>query len=294
MNSKNWNDRADKDLFFTILSVKNIGIISGAEWTTIGNHMRTLGYGFTNEGCRQHFQGLRRAQNKAEINGTVGESSRKVDPTMNPITRRPGPGRGRPRKQPLVPVDGDPMADDLSPSIPDHDHPGAHPSAHIPGAPLSIAPIPPPGASLAIPAAMTEEPMDEPLNGPPLTFPSPPPHDPELPQDPPHLHPLQAQQSQNLQQLPPAQSLQEDPKLISSQPPIEDSVEPVAVSAAPPESLGREHELDADGEEPNPKRQRISSPDPTKEVLDDEAVLALAAHGGAADPFQSDFSYGEA
>lgn len=49
MNNKNWNDRADKDLFFTILSVKNIGVISGAEWTTIGNHMRTLGYGFTNE-----------------------------------------------------------------------------------------------------------------------------------------------------------------------------------------------------------------------------------------------------
>lgn len=50
--NKNWGDRADKDLFFTILSVKNIGVISGAEWTTIGNHMRTLGYGFTNEGCR--------------------------------------------------------------------------------------------------------------------------------------------------------------------------------------------------------------------------------------------------
>ncbi|KAK6226009.1 hypothetical protein QIS74_02056 [Colletotrichum tabaci] len=49
--NKNWNDRADKDLFFTILSVKNIGVISGSEWTTIGNHMRTLGYGFTNEGC---------------------------------------------------------------------------------------------------------------------------------------------------------------------------------------------------------------------------------------------------
>ncbi|KAJ6441953.1 putative calcium-binding protein [Purpureocillium lavendulum] len=100
MNNKNWNDRADKDLFFTILSVKNIGVISGAEWTTIGNHMRTLGYGFTNEGCRQHFQGLRRAQNKAEANGTVPESARRVDPTLNPITRRPGPGRGRPRKQP--------------------------------------------------------------------------------------------------------------------------------------------------------------------------------------------------
>ncbi|KAI0008459.1 hypothetical protein F4779DRAFT_448084 [Xylariaceae sp. FL0662B] len=102
--NKNWNDRADKDLFFTILSVKNIGVISGGEWTTIGNHMRSLGYGFTNEGCRQHFQGLRRAQHKAETNGAMLEGQRKSDPTTNPITRRPGPGRGRPRKQPMAPI----------------------------------------------------------------------------------------------------------------------------------------------------------------------------------------------
>ncbi|OHE99263.1 hypothetical protein CORC01_05544 [Colletotrichum orchidophilum] len=102
--NKNWNDRADKDLFFTILSVKNIGVISGSEWTTIGNHMRTLGYGFTNEGCRQHFQGLRRAQHKAETNGGSPDNPRKVDPTTNPITRRPGPGRGRPKKQPQQPA----------------------------------------------------------------------------------------------------------------------------------------------------------------------------------------------
>ncbi|TGJ88053.1 hypothetical protein E0Z10_g722 [Xylaria hypoxylon] len=106
--NKNWNDRADKDLFFTILSVKNIGVISGAEWTTIGNHMRSLGYGFTNEGCRQHFQGLRRAQNKADSNGSNLDAQRKADPATNPITRRPGPGRGRPRKVPLAPIaDGD-------------------------------------------------------------------------------------------------------------------------------------------------------------------------------------------
>ncbi|KAF7539901.1 hypothetical protein G7054_g1753 [Neopestalotiopsis clavispora] len=102
--NKNWGDRADKDLFFTILSVKNIGVISGAEWTTIGNHMRTLGYGFTNEGCRQHFQGLRRAQHKAESNGFSGEKPRQGDPTLNPITRRPGPGRGRPKRIPPVPI----------------------------------------------------------------------------------------------------------------------------------------------------------------------------------------------
>ncbi|KAK4228423.1 hypothetical protein QBC38DRAFT_475252 [Podospora fimiseda] len=105
--NKNWNDRADKDLFFTILSVKNIGVISGQEWTTIGNHMRSIGYGFTNEGCRQHFQGLRRAQNKADTQPPpIDNNVKKPDPTFNPITRRPGPGRGRPRKNPAPPGDG--------------------------------------------------------------------------------------------------------------------------------------------------------------------------------------------
>lgn len=47
---------------------------------------------------RQHFQGLRRAQQKAEANGALMDNPRKIDPTLNPITRRPGPGRGRPRK----------------------------------------------------------------------------------------------------------------------------------------------------------------------------------------------------
>jgi hypothetical protein len=32
------------------------------------------------------------------------DGQRKDDPTANPITRRPGPGRGRPRKLPPVPV----------------------------------------------------------------------------------------------------------------------------------------------------------------------------------------------
>lgn len=52
----------------------------------------------------QHFQGLRRAQNKADTNGSPADNPRRVDPTTNPITRRPGPGRGRPRKQPPVPL----------------------------------------------------------------------------------------------------------------------------------------------------------------------------------------------
>ncbi|KAK7727548.1 hypothetical protein SLS53_001219 [Cytospora paraplurivora] len=52
----------------------------------------------TNIAISQHFQGLRRAQQKAEATGILGENPRKIDPTLNPITRRPGPGRGRPRK----------------------------------------------------------------------------------------------------------------------------------------------------------------------------------------------------
>lgn len=140
MSNKNWNDRADKDLFFTILSVKNIGVISGGEWTTIGNHMRSIGYGFTNEGCRQHFQGLRRAQNKADANTMAGlehlnqKTPNKADPTLNPITRRPGPGRGRPRK---TPQKGEGAADGAVPDGSDIQSP----VAGVPG----MAPAPGPG-----------------------------------------------------------------------------------------------------------------------------------------------------
>ncbi|EGY18747.1 hypothetical protein VD0002_g9143 [Verticillium dahliae] len=107
MFTKSWNDRADRDLFFTILSIKCIGIITGPEWTSIGNSMRSMGYGFTNEGCRQHFQGLRRAQHTTRgigLFGQPGEQAETYDPTLNPITRRPGPGRGRPRKQGSPPL----------------------------------------------------------------------------------------------------------------------------------------------------------------------------------------------
>lgn len=47
-------------------------------------------------------------------------------------------------------------------------------------------------------------------------------------------------------------------------------------------------DADADGDEPAAKRPRLNSPDPSKEVMDDEAVLALAAHSGPADPFPSE------
>ncbi|KAF4945862.1 hypothetical protein FGADI_11604 [Fusarium gaditjirri] len=237
MNSKNWNDRADKDLFFTILSVKNIGVISGSEWTTIGNHMRSLGYGFTNEGCRQHFQGLRRAQNKAETTGPNGDIVRRNDPTMNPITRRPGPGRGRPRKQPPVTVPGagempsdQPMPVGIAPgpnSVPPYPHSHTHPHAaqpygvppgnHQAGAhlPAQVA-VQPGNISPATPTQQVAPPSNPPHVQGPITYPSPP-GAPDTPQTPAHLHPLQhvqsiqpGQQPQSGQQPQPDQQFQSD------------------------------------------------------------------------------------
>ncbi|KAF5251144.1 hypothetical protein FANTH_3758 [Fusarium anthophilum] len=238
MNSKNWNDRADKDLFFTILSVKNIGVISGSEWTTIGNHMRSLGYGFTNEGCRQHFQGLRRAQNKAETAGPNGDIVRRNDPTMNPITRRPGPGRGRPRKQPPVPVPGageiptdhQPMPVGIVPGpnpVTPYPHPHPHPQAvqsygvppgnHQAVAHLPTQPAAQPGSiSPAIPTQQVPPPSNVPHVQGPITYPSPP-RAPDAPHAPASLHPLQHAQSgqpdqqlQPEQQPPPGQQLQSE------------------------------------------------------------------------------------
>lgn len=50
--NKHWGDKADKDLFFTLLSIKDVGVITAPEWAIVGSAMRMMGYGFTNEGCR--------------------------------------------------------------------------------------------------------------------------------------------------------------------------------------------------------------------------------------------------
>ncbi len=59
-----------------------------------------------------------------------------MDPGLNPITRRPGPGRGRPRKQPSTPITG---AGALAPEQPQPDMVGAVPGA-IPGALPGVVP----------------------------------------------------------------------------------------------------------------------------------------------------------
>lgn len=88
---------------------------------------------------RQHFQGLRRAQHKADINGTVSDAPKKGDPTDNPITRRPGPGRGRPKKQ--VSASGSqhsPDTDDAAPILGLVQQPPLPPSVPAPAPPPPI------------------------------------------------------------------------------------------------------------------------------------------------------------
>lgn len=88
----------------------------------------------------QHFQGLRRAQNKADSHPppAVADSPKKFDPTLNPITRRPGPGRGRPRKHPATAVDGAAVTAGAAPAA--AGQPGV--GQVVPGVP-GVVPAPP-------------------------------------------------------------------------------------------------------------------------------------------------------
>ncbi|KND94184.1 hypothetical protein TOPH_01097 [Tolypocladium ophioglossoides CBS 100239] len=296
MNNKNWNDRADKDLFFTILSVKNIGVISGAEWTTIGSHMRTMGYGFTNEGCRQHFQCLRRAQNKADANGAAAESARRVDPTLNPITRRPGPGRGRPRKQQDQDSTGQPSpgagavpahATGLVPDAVAGPFPGAVPAQFfgaMPGQAHGTLPIGVPGQ-----LQQSQQPHQS----------------PEAPADGDVVSTERASAAPSDPSAPAITTSAVEPEPVSTDP---DRVVEGDVDADGAESAGQlepteQTEQGEDDDHPA-KRQKMDShelaPEPEPEhdpSLDDEAVLALAAHNGSsgADQYGSDFdNYGEA
>ncbi|KAJ4859086.1 hypothetical protein T069G_07353 [Trichoderma breve] len=316
--NKNWNDRADKDLFFTILSVKNIGVISGAEWTTIGNHMRGLGYGFTNEGCRQHFQGLRRAQNKAEVDGSHSESARRADPTLNPITRRPGPGRGRPRKSQAQESDQ-----------PDANTADNSPTGLAAGVPTTVSTVSTVSTAVptVLPGAVVSSPM--PGHGQVMTASAVPLQQQQQLQQqqlqqlqaqqlqPQHQHQFQQQQQHHFQQQMQQHQSQLQPQLKTEM----HDADGISVSAQTPNDIASNHligsepgsttsqeqlQLDAvqsgddeeeeeeDTDEHPSKRQRLDPHDLGQDsALDDEAVLALAAHNGAdgTDPYPSNFGF---
>ncbi|KAK4120802.1 hypothetical protein N657DRAFT_140917 [Parathielavia appendiculata] len=291
--NKNWNDRADKDLFFTILSVKNIGVISGSEWTTIGNHMRSLGYGFTNEGCRQHFQGLRRAQNKAE-NNVAGDNSRKIDPAVNPITRRPGPGRGRPRKQPAAatapgsaPVSGTQPAEAQSVGAQSAGVSPADVTSGTSGAPSPL--VPGVGQTAGVPHGVAIHPqypgvgrMPSAPTAPLSTVPGIP-GTPGMPLEP---APQGLAVAQGQPQPPPPQASQA----------IAPQAQMAQAHMTSPEELAVDPNLEEEPEEEHAaKRQRLD--DSQEPTLEDEAVLnVLAGHNNPTTPgeYTSEYTYGDA
>ncbi|OTA07221.1 hypothetical protein A9Z42_0081190 [Trichoderma parareesei] len=332
--NKNWNDRADKDLFFTILSVKNIGVISGAEWTTIGNHMRSLGYGFTNEGCRQHFQGLRRAQNKAEVDGTQSESARRADPTLNPITRRPGPGRGRPRKsQAQNASQSGTDAADASPTASPVGVPTTGPAsvpAVLPGGMVSSSMaghstgMASPGISLQQQQQQQQQQLQQQHQLQQLQSQQLQPQQLQPQQlQPQHQHQFQQQQHQFQQQLQQQHQAQLQPQIQTPLKTEMPDADGISVSAQTPNDLTSNHLIgsepgsatsqdqlqldavqsgdeDAEADDHPAKRQRLDPHDPhdshdphdlgPDSTLDDEAVLALAAHNGAdgTDPYPAE------
>ncbi|KAK4133009.1 hypothetical protein BT67DRAFT_443381 [Trichocladium antarcticum] len=277
--NKNWNDRADKDLFFTILSVKNIGVISGPEWITIGNHMRSMGYGFTNEGCRQHFQGLRRAQNKSDASGAPSDNPRRSDPTMNPITKRPGPGRGRPRKQPAATATGAPP-------------PGVTPSGVAPvGASPTGTPLGAPGVHPLFPGGPSAAGMQP---GPPLGgVSSGPPALSGLPGGPGTPGTPGIQNESIFHGLPIVQSQPQPPP---PPPPPQAHRGRAPQAQMSPEDLAVDPSLEEDLDVKPAKRPRLSD-DSQDASIEDEAVLnALSVHNNPTTPgeYAAEYTYGDA
>ncbi|KAM0247359.1 hypothetical protein ACHAQJ_009867 [Trichoderma viride] len=271
--------------------------------------MRGLGYGFTNEGCRQHFQGLRRAQNKSETDDGHSDSARRADPTMNPITRRPGPGRGRPRKSQASDLTQPDVEDAAAVSV------SVSPTGLSAGIPTAISAAVPtmlPGAM--VPGAMVPSTM--PSQGPGMVSHAIPIQQHQHPHQHPQLQPHHQQQHQHqFQHQQFQQQLQQHPSQLQPQLKTEipegDGVSGPAqtsnhiasshlVESEPGSATSQDQlQLDAvqsgdddnDTDEHPAKRQRLDPDDLTQDsALDDEAVLALAAHNGtdATDPYPAE------
>ncbi|KAK0706570.1 hypothetical protein B0T26DRAFT_461220 [Lasiosphaeria miniovina] len=214
----------------------------------------------------QHFQGLRRASNKIDppANPPPSDPVRKVDPTLNPITRRPGPGRGRPRKQGSAGAQGGQGSASASPVVPGfsgvphqapvagmHGFIGVHNMHGLPGVhglPMSGVP----GDVAGLPSS----------GG------------------------VQVGQGGEARQSPAEGS----PSMGEEQTPVHDDI------AVDP-SL-EDHDHDHDHDEQPAKRPRLDNGQDTT-PLEDEAVMnALAAHNNSNPPqghgYTTDFNYGEA
>lgn len=267
----------------------------------------------TNNLHRQHFQGLRRAQNKNEADGSHSDTARRADPTLNPITRRPGPGRGRPRKSQASEAAQPSTNDAVGTADADADA-DASPIAVTASVPTTISPTAPtmlPGPM--VPGTMVPN-NSIPGHGPdmaPHTMPMQQNQHPQLQSQHPHQHQFQHQQfQQQLQhqsQIPP--QLKEE--MLKAELPegvdisaqtsnhIDSSHLAESEADAEAESATSQDQLqldpiqsgDEDADEHPAKRQRLDPHDLTQDsALDDEAVLALATHNGTdgTDPYPTE------
>ncbi|GFP54098.1 hypothetical protein TASIC1_0003047600 [Trichoderma asperellum] len=172
----------------------------------------------------------------------------RADPTLNPITRRPGPGRGRPRKsqasEAAQPGTSDAAADAV-----------ASPTAVPASVPTTLSPT----APTMLPGAMV------PGNMPQIP--------PQLKAEIPEGGDISAQNSNHIDSSHLAES---EADSATSQDQLQ--LDPVQSG-------------DEDTDEHPAKRQRLDPHDLTQDsALDDEAVLALAAHNGtdATDPYPTE------
>ncbi|KAH8657164.1 hypothetical protein BGZ60DRAFT_384043 [Tricladium varicosporioides] len=83
-----WNAESDRDL---LLAIMELGKLEGLDWHAVSARMGDKGYSFSNEGCRQHYQKLRKAY-----------KSKGPGPTTSPIKANGSPSKSTnttPRKR---------------------------------------------------------------------------------------------------------------------------------------------------------------------------------------------------
>ncbi|KFZ05802.1 hypothetical protein V501_08010 [Pseudogymnoascus sp. VKM F-4519 (FW-2642)] len=82
-----WTPEADRDLLLAIIDENKL---QGLDWRVIAAKMATKNenYSFSHEGCRQHFQKLRKASNTG-ANGSVPSTPRTPKTPKTPASRKP-------------------------------------------------------------------------------------------------------------------------------------------------------------------------------------------------------------
>ncbi|EKD16221.1 uncharacterized protein L3040_009539 [Drepanopeziza brunnea f. sp. 'multigermtubi'] len=101
-----WDHKADKDLLLTIIDE---GSLKSIAWPSISNKMADKGYSFTHEGCRQHFQKIRKeARNGHNALETLAPSPSKAKAKAKAVTTP----RKASKKENAPWADGDDNKDD--------------------------------------------------------------------------------------------------------------------------------------------------------------------------------------